>query len=335
MWRYREILPLLQSPRGLDPPVTLGEGWTPLIRARRLGAALSLKRLYVKDESYSPTSSWKARGMSAALTRALHLGVKHAVIATSGRAGRAVAAYAARAGVGVHIFVPSTDLPTNVEADATLFGAHLTIVDGELADAERAAATKASTDGDYNLSAAAEPYRLEGQKTIGFEMAEQLGWDVPDWIICPAGTGITLVAISKAFLEMAALGWIDPVRRPHLVAVQAAGCAPLVRALGSGATESERWTAVRTGAQDLRIVEPPAGALVLRAIKEGAGTAIGVGDVEMSREVRTLAGLEGLSPAAGAGACLHAIRVLSSEGRIKPHDTVVILNPGTAEELRA
>ncbi|HVW06744.1 MAG TPA: threonine synthase [Vicinamibacterales bacterium] len=331
MWRYREILPLLQSPKGLDAAVSLGEGWTPLVRARRLGATLSLRRLYVKDEGLNPTGSLKARGFSAALTRAMHVGVRGVAVAAAGLAAPAAAAYSARAALSAKIFTPK-DVRRSFVADSELHGAEIAQVDGTLADAERAAEAFASQSSCYDLSALHEPYRVEGQKTIGYEIAEQLGWELPDWILCPVGSGSTFIGIWKAFVEMASLGWIDPVRRPHMVAIQPAGCAPIVRAVAASAEHAEPWSAdaIRTLADDLRVPDPAGAALVLRAIRESSGSAVGAGDTEMVTEMKTLAKLEGLSAAPGAGAAVHALRVLAGEGRIKPHDTVVIVNPATA-----
>jgi len=331
MWRYREILPLLQSLKGLDPPVTLGEGWTPLLRARRLGSTLGLRRLYIKDESLNPTGSFKARGASAAVTRALHLGARSIAAASGGHAGAAVAVYGARAALSVRLFTPKDVKPAFATTGA-FHGAEVTTVDGTLADADRAAAAFASDGAAYDVSAFSEPYRIEGKKTIGYEIAEQLAWEVPDWIICPAASGTAFIGLWKAFTEMASLGWIDPVRRPHIVAVQAAGCAPIVRAVGSGSDRIDPWesASVRTLADDLRVTEPVGGPLVLRAIRESGGAATGVGDAEMMAEMKTLARLEGVSAAPGGGATVHALRVLTVEGRIKPHDTVVLVNPATA-----
>ncbi|MEO8480582.1 MAG: threonine synthase [Acidobacteriota bacterium] len=331
MWRYREILPLLQSTKGIDPPVTLGEGWTPLLRARRLGSTLALRRLYIKDESLNPARSFKARGASAAVTRALHLGARTIVAASNGHAGIAIAAYGARAALSVRVFTPG-DVKASFTAATALHGAEVTTVDGGSVDADRAAAAFAAENGGYDLSAFSEPYRLEGTKTVGYEIAEQLGWEVPDWIICPAASGTALVGLWKAFTEMASLGWIDPVRRPHIVAVQAAGCAPIVRTVGSGSDRVDAWeSAARTTADDLRVTEPAGGALVLRAIRESSGAAIGVGDAEMLAEMKMLARLEGVSAAPGGGATVHALRVLVSESRIKPHDTVVLVNPASSD----
>jgi threonine synthase len=262
MWRYREILPLLQSAKGLDAAVSLGEGWTPLVRARRLGATLSLRRLYVKDEGLNPTGSWKARGFSAALTRAMHVGARGVVTAAAGLAAPAAAAYSARAALPAKIFTPK-DGRRAFAADSELYGADIAQVDGTLADAERAAEAYASQSGSYDLCALHEPYRVEGQKTMGYEIAEQLGWELPDWILCPVASGSTFIGIWKAFVEMASLGWIDPVRRPHMVAIQPAGCAPIVRAVAASAEHAEPWSAdaIRTLADDLRVPDPTGASL--------------------------------------------------------------------------
>jgi threonine synthase len=331
MWRYREILPLLVSAKGEDPPVTLGEGWTPLLRARRIGATVGLRRLYVKDEGQNPTGSWKARGFSAAITRALHVGAKTVSVATAGHGGAAAGAYAAKAALTAKVFAP-TETRATLALESELHGVEVTGVEGGLSEAEQLAEAQSAQHGWYEMSALREPYRLEGKKTIGFELAEQLGWELPDWIICPVGSGAAFVGIWKAFTEMASLGWIDPVRRPHMVAVQAAGCAPIVRAVGATTDHADPWgaAAVRTLADDLRVPDPAGAAMTLRAIRESNGTACGVGDTEMVAEMKALARMEGISAAPGGGAALHAVRVLSGEGRIKPHDTVVIVNPATA-----
>jgi threonine synthase len=326
MWRYRELLPLLQSAKGLDAPITLGEGWTPLLRARRLGATLGLKRLYVKDEGRNPTGSLRARGMSAAVTRALHSGAKKLSAAGAGHTIGAAAAYGARAALETHIF-PSKDARPAFAREALWHGGIMAEPQETLSEAERIAALQSAEHGWYNLSALSEPYRVEGKKTIGFELAEQLGWELPDWLICPVAAGTAFVGLAKATVEMASLGWIDPVRRPHMVAVQSAGCAPVVRAFGANAETTEPWTAVRTFADDLRVTDPAGGRLVLRSIRESSGLALAVGDVEILRDMKALSELEGISAAPGGGAALQAVRVLTAEGRIKPHDTVVIINP--------
>lgn len=329
MWRYREILPLIEGDKGVDAPVTLGEGWTPLLRARRLGKALGLDRLYIKDESANPTSAVSARGLSAAATRALHLGARVLTIATSGPAGPAVAAYASRAGLDARIFMPK-DARTTFVRDAELAGAVVSLIDGTMSEVSTQAAERAASHGWYHLSPFREPYRLEGEKTMGYEIAEQLGWQLPDWICYPVGAGIGMVGIWKAFSEMAALGWIDPVRRPHLVMAQAAGCAPLVRALGSGSDKAAPWQNGQTIADGLRVPETLGDALALRAVRESGGTAVAVGDAEMVAAMKECGQFEGVSASPESGAAIHALRVLANEGRIKPHDTVVVVNTAGA-----
>lgn len=329
LWRYQEILPLLESERGVDAPVTLGEGWTPLVRARRLGKALGLDRLYVKDESLNPTGSVKARGMATAATRAFHLGVQGLTMATAGSGAPAMAAYAARAGLEASVFIPK-DSRRAFAKQCELSGATVTLVDGQAHDAATQASDLASASGSYHVSGFREPYRLEGEKTLGYEIAEQLGWQLPDWIGCAVGEGTAVVALWKAFAEMSALGWIDPVRRPHLVCVQAAGCAPLVRAFGAGAEKAVTWNRPQTVADDLRISETLGDTLTLRAVRESAGVLTAAGDAEMIAGMRECGRIEGLSAAPETGGVVHAVRVLTSEGRIKPQDTVVIVNSGTA-----
>ena len=329
MWRYRELMPLLESDKGVDLPVTLGEGWTPLIRARRLGKKLGLDRLYVKDESLNPTQSFKARGLSAAVTRALHLGAKTLSIPTAGNAGNAMAAYAARAGMSAHVYMPK-DVKTPFIRECELYGANVTLVDGLITDAGKIAAEEGKKHGRYDMSTLKEPYRIEGKKTMGYEIAEQLNWQLPDWILYPTGGGTGMVGMWKAFAEMSALGWIDQVRRPHMVTVQAAGCAPIVRAFGAGAEKAAPWEDAHTIADGLRVPKAIGDFLVLRAVRESGGAAVAVGDAEMVAGMRDLGKLEGISAAPEGGAALHALRVLMSDGRIKSNDTVVIFNTGGA-----
>ena len=332
MWRYHELLPLLESDKGLDAPVTLGEGWTPLVRARRLGKAVGLNRIYIKDESRNPTDTFKARGMSAAVTRALHLGARVLSVPTAGNAGAALAAYAAHAGVEAKIFMPRDARPAYAR-ECALYGAEVTMVDGLLPDAAQMSVARGQAHGWYDLASFTEPYRLEGKKTMGYELAEQLGWQLPDWIIYPTGAGMGLIAMWKAFAEMAALGWIDPVRRPHLVCVQAAGCAPIVRAFGAGAERATTWDNPHTIADTLRVPKTLGDALLLRALRESGGSALAVGDAEMIAEMKEIGQTEGISASPESGAALHALRVLAGEGRIKTHDTVVVFN--TAGALKA
>jgi threonine synthase len=329
MWRYEEVMPLFERGGQLESPVSLGEGWTPLIRTRRLGKALGLERLYVKDESLNPTNSFKARGLSAAVTRAFYLGAKVLSIPTAGNAGNAMAAYAARANLSAQVFMPK-DVKIPFIRECEIYGADVTLVDGLITDAGRIAAEMGKPLGWYDVSTLKEPYRIEGKKTMGYEVAEQLGWTLPDWIIYPTGGGTGMVGMWKAFAEMSALGWIDPVRRPQMVTVQAAGCAPIVRAFGAGAEKAAPWENAQTIADGLRVPKAIGDFLVLRALRESHGAAVAVGDAEMVAGMRDLGRLEGISAAPEGGAALQALRVLVGEGRIKPHDSVVLFNTGGA-----
>jgi threonine synthase len=329
MWRYRELMPLLETKNGPEGAVSLGEGWTPLIRARRLGRQLGLERLFVKDESLNPTNSFKARGMSAAVTRAVHLGAKVLSVPTAGNAGNALAAYAARAGVQAKVFMPR-DVKTPFIRECELYGAEVTLVDGLITDAGRVAAERGKPQGWYDVSTLKEPYRIEGKKTMGYEIAEQLKWELPDWIIYPTGGGTGMVGMWKAFEEMSVIGWIDPVRRPHMVTVQAAGCAPIVRAFGAGAEKASPWENAHTIADGLRVPKAIGDFLVLRAVRDSKGAAIAVGDAEMVAGMRDLGRFEGINAAPEGGAALHALRVLVGDGRIRPRDTVVVFNTGGA-----
>jgi threonine synthase len=333
MWRYREVMPLLPVAGGagleLEEPVTLGEGWTPLAAAPRLGRALGLDRLFVKDESLNPTNSFKARGLSAAVTRALYLGAKVLSVPTAGNAGNAMAAYAARAGLEARVFMPR-DVKSPFIRECELYGAHVTLVDGLITDAGRMAAEQGAPLGWYDVSTLKEPYRIEGKKTMGYELAEQMDWRLPEWIIYPTGGGTGMVGMWKAFEEMSALGWIDPRRRPRMVTVQAAGCAPIVRAFEAGAARAEPWANASTIADGLRVPKAIGDFLVLRALRESHGAAIAVEDADMVAGMKDLGRLEGISAAPEGGAAVQALRVLIQQGRLQPDDTVVVFNTGGA-----
>jgi threonine synthase len=332
MWRYHELMPLFSRPGRdgtLESPVSLGEGWTPLIRTRRLGKALGLERLYVKDESLNPTNSFKARGLSAAVTRAFYLGAKVLSIPTAGNAGNAMAAYAARANLGAQVFMPK-DVKVPFIRECELYGADITLVDGLITDAGRLAAEKGKPLGWYDMSTLKEPYRIEGKKTMAYELGEQLGWRFPDWIIYPTAGGTGMVGMWKAFEEMERIGWKTARVRPKMVSVQAAQCAPIVRAFDQGAERSEMWQNARTVADGLRVPKAIGDFLVLRAVRESGGTAIAVSDADMVRGMRELGAKEGISAAPEGGAALEAVKVLVNDGRIKPTDTVVIFNTGGA-----
>jgi threonine synthase len=325
MWRYHELMPLFDGER----PLTLGEGWTPLVHAARIGAELGLSRLFVKDESLNPTNSFKARGLSAAVTRAAYLGARALSVPSAGNAANATAAYAAAAGIPAHVFMPR-DVKVPFIRECELYGAEVTLVDGLITDAGRAAAERGRSLGWYDVSTLKEPYRIEGKKTMAFELGEQLDWQFPDWIIYPTGGGTGMVGMWKAFDELEAIEWKSRERRPRMVSVQAAGCAPIVEAFESGAERSELWKDARTLADGLRVPKALGDFLVLRAVRESGGTALSVSDVDMVRGMRDLGSREGMSAAPEGGAALHAVRVLRAEGRIEPDDTVVVFNTGGA-----
>jgi threonine synthase len=325
MWRYRELMPLLDDER----PLTLGEGWTPLMHAKRLGDALGLERLYVKDESLNPTNSFKARGLSAAVTRAAHLKARTLSVPSAGNAANAMAAYAALAGIEAQVFMPR-DVKVPFIRECELYGATVNLVDGLITDAGRIAAEKGKPLGWYDVSTLKEPYRIEGKKTMAYEIGEQLDWNFPDWIVYPTGGGTGMVGMWKAFEELEQIGWKHSRSSPKMVSVQAENCAPIVRAFESGAERSEMWQGARTIADGLRVPKAIGDFLVLRAIRESGGTAIAVSDAEMVSGMREMGSKEGISAAPEGGAALQAIKVLVGDGRIRPTDSVVLFNTGGA-----
>lgn len=326
MWRYGEVLP----PADADGPVTLGEGYTPLVHARRLGAAVGLDRLYVKDESANPTNSFKARGLSAAVTVARRLGAGTLSVPSAGNAANALAAYAARAGLTAQVFMPR-DVKTPFVRECELYGAEVTLVDGLITDAGRIAAEAGAARGWYDVSTLKEPYRVEGKKTMAYEVAEQLGWRWPDWMIYPTGGGTGIVGMWKAFAELEALGWMPSgVRRPRMVSVQAEGCAPIVRAFQAGEDRAAPWEGAATAADGLRVPRAIGDFLILRALRESGGTAIAVSDDAMVAAMREIGATEGLSAAPEGGATLVALRALMNQGLVAPADQVVLFNTGGA-----
>ena len=325
MWRYRELMPLFDG----EVPVTLGEGWTPLIHTKRLGESLGMRSVYVKDESLNPTNSFKARGLSAAVTRAAHLGARTLSVPSAGNAANAVAAYGAAAGIEAKVFMPK-DVKAPFIRECELYGADVTLVDGLITDAGRIAAERGRPLGWYDMSTLKEPYRIEGKKTMAYEVAEQLGWSLPDWIVYPTGGGTGMVGMWKAFEEMEHIGWLEPGRRPRMVSVQAEHCAPIVRAFEQGAERSEMWKDARTVADGLRVPKAIGDFLVLRAVRESGGTAVAVQDTDMVSGMRELGRREGISAAPEGGAALQAVKQLLRDGVVKPSDTVVIFNTGGA-----
>lgn len=325
MWRYRELMPLLAG----DEPVTLGEGLTPLIHARRLGAALGLERLLIKDESLNPTNSFKARGLSAAISRAKALGADTVFLPTAGNAGNAAAAYAAAAGMKCEVFIPKDAKQPFID-ECRLYGANVTLVDGLITDAGRVATETAKSRGWYEVSTFREAGRAEGKKTMAYELAEQLNWTLPDWIIYPTGGGTGIVGMWKAFAEMEAIGWLAAGQRPKMVSVQTEGCAPIIRAFDTGAETAGTWENAHTVADGLRVPRAIADFLILRTIRESGGTAVAVSDAQMVQDMLALGSSEGVSAAPEGGAALSALRILTASGRIKPHETVVLFNTGGA-----
>ena len=325
MWRYRELMPVFAD----EQPVTLGEGFTPLFHARTLGTQLGLDRLFVKDESLNPTNSFKARGQSAAITRALGLGATTVSVPSAGNAGNAMAAYAARAGLTAKVFLPR-DVKTPFARECQLYGADVTLVDGLITDSARVAAERGAPLGWYDVSTLKEPYRVEGKKTMGYELAEQMDWTYPDWIVYPTGGGTGMVGMWKAFEEMERIGWLPPARRPRMVSVQASGCAPIVRAFQEGTEKAAMWEGAATIADGLRVPRAVGDFLILRAIRQSGGTAIAVSDAEMVDGMIEIGSAEGISAAPEGGAALAAIRRLVQDGTIKPGDSVVLFNTGGA-----
>ena len=325
MWRYRELMPLFDG----EEPVSLGEGLTPLIHATTLGSRLGLDRLYIKDESLNPTNSFKARGQSAAITRARALGVDTLSVPSAGNAGNAMAAYAARAGLRAKVFLPR-DAKAPFIRECHLYGAEVTLVDGVITDAARAAAAAGASLGWYDVSTLKEPYRIEGKKTMAYELAEQMEWEWPDWIVYPTGGGTGMVGMWKAFDELEHLGWVSAGRRPRMVSVQAEGCAPIVSAFESGAEHAAPWDHPATVADGLRVPRAIGDFLILRAVRESRGKALAVSDAAMIDGMLDLGATEGISAAPEGGAALAAIRRLVADGSIARRDRVVLFNTGGA-----
>jgi threonine synthase len=321
-WRYAEVLPAGR----VEDIVSLGEGWTPLLRAERLGASLGLKELYVKDESQNPTQSFKARGMSAAVTLAKELGATKLAAPSAGNAAGALAAYAARAGLEAHIFMPRDTPRANVvECEQT--GAHVTLMDGLITDCGAEVARRKDAEGWFDVSTLKEPYRVEGKKTLGYEVAEQLDWELPDVIIYPTGGGTGLVGMWKAFDEMEAMGWIGR-KRPRMVTVQAAGCAPIVRAFEEGKRTAAEFENAHTVASGLRVPKAIGDFLILDALRASGGAAVAVTDEELLAAVREIGAAEGLFVAPEGAACLPALRKLLERGEVKTNERVVLFNTG-------
>jgi threonine synthase len=321
MWRYAPALP----PRP-ESIVSLGEGMTPLIRSRRLGAKVGSDDLWIKDEGLNPTGSFKARGLSCAISMAVELGIRKVAIPSAGNAASAMAAYAAAAGIEAHIFMPR-DVPQSNYIECKAFGSNVTLVDGLISDCAKLVSAGCQTEGWFDVSTLKEPYRIEGKKTMGYELAEQMGWELPDVIFYPTGGGVGIIGMWKAFDEMEALGWIGG-KRPKMIAVQAEGCQPVVRAFEKGEQRSQFWENAETVASGLRVPKPLGDFLILEAVRDSGGTAIAVSDFELLDAGIELASDEGIFVAPEGAACVTALKKLLASGFLKRNDRIVIYNTG-------
>ncbi len=323
LWRYREVLPV-ESDENI---ITLGEGYTPLVRATRLGAQLGLKELYIKDEGQNPTQSFKARGMAAAVSMAKELGAQKLAVPSAGNAAGALAAYAARADLEAHIFMPRDTPRANViECEQT--GAQVTLMDGLITNCGAEVARRKDREGWFDVSTLKEPYRIEGKKTMGYELAEQFDWELPDVIIYPTGGGTGLIGMWKAFDEMEQMGWIGS-KRPRMVTVQASGCAPIVRAFEEGKRFADEFPNAQTTASGLRVPRAIGDFLILDALRASGGTAIAVTDEELIDATKEIGSAEGIFCAPEGAACLPALKKLQSGGAVKAGERVVLFNTGS------
>ena len=323
MWRYAEVMPV-EDPRYR---VSLGEGFTPLLQTTTLGKHVGVPNLLIKDEGANPTGSFKARGLSAAISRALELGVSDVAIPSAGNAGGATAAYAARAGLRSHVFMPK-DVPRANYVEARILGAQVELVDGLISDCGRVVAERKEAEGWFDVSTLKEPYRVEGKKTLGYELAEQLDWELPDVVIYPTGGGTGLIGMWKAFAEMGKLGWIGE-KRPRMVSVQAAGCAPIVRAWEAGEEVATPWEGAQTVASGLRVPGAVGDFLMLRAIRDSGGCALSVTDDELLHGVAEISAYTGIFAAPEGGATLACLKKMVERDLVQADERVVLFNTGT------
>jgi threonine synthase len=323
LWRYREVMPVVHDAN----IVCLGEGWTPLLRAQRLGAQCGLANLFIKDESPNPTGSFKARGQAVAISMAKELGVRKVAIPTAGNAGGAMAAYAAAAGLEAYVFMPR-DTPAANQIECVQYGAHVTLIDGLITDCGAEVGRRKEAEGWFDVSTLKEPYRIEGKKTMGYELAEQLNWELPDVILYPTGGGTGLVGMWKAFDEMEAMGWIGS-HRPRMFSVQAAGCAPIVRAWDNGWDEAPEFENAHTAASGLRVPRAIGDFIMLDILRKSGGGAIAVTDEEMIADTRVVGAAEGLFCAPEGAACFSALKKLLANGQVKADERIVLFNTGT------
>lgn len=327
LWRYRELLPL---PAGSEP-VTLGEGMTPLLPCPRLGAQLGLKHLWVKDESQLPTGSFKSRGMTTAVSMARHFGLKRLAIPTAGNAGGALAAYGARAGMEVFVFMPD-DTPQINQLEAYLAGAHVFLVNGLITDCGRIVREGTPSMGWFDVSTLKEPYRLEGKKTMGLEIAEQRDWRLPDVILYPTGGGTGLIGMAKAFAELRELGWLKSDRVPRLISCQSDGCAPIVRAFEAGQRFAELFPNAHTIASGLRVPAAVGDFMMLDAIRASGGLALAGREGRIGEWMRRAISLEGISICPETAVCFDCLETLCAKGQVRPEEEVVVFNTGAAQK---
>jgi threonine synthase len=315
MWRYRCVLPDVT-------PVTLGEGWTPMLRSRRY------PNVYLKEEGANPTGSFKARGLALALTMAKHYGLRKLAVPSAGNAAGALAAYAAAAGIEAYIFMPK-DVPFANYVEALLYGANVTLVDGLISECGRMVAERKEKEGWFDISTLKEPFRIEGKKTMGYELVEQLGWEYPRAVFYPTGGGVGLIGMWKAFDEMEKLGWVKPGRRPQMIAVQSSGCAPVVRAFEHHEKFSQMWDGAATFAAGLRVPKPYGDYIMLDILRESGGVAVALRDDQILASLKDWAKSEGIFLSPEGAAATAAYDHLCETGFLKPTDRVVIFNTGS------
>jgi threonine synthase len=314
MWRYRSVLPEVR-------PVTLGEGWTPMLRSKRYPSA------FVKEEGANPTGTFKARGLAMAVTMAQHYGLRKLAVPSAGNAAGALAAYAAAAGIEAHIFMP-LDVPFANYVEAVAYGAHVELVDGLISDCARIVSERRQQEGWFDISTLKEPFRIEGKKTMGYELVEQLGWEYPDAVFYPTGGGVGLIGMWKAFEELEELGWVKPGKRPKMIAVQAAGCAPVVRAFEENADVSQAWQNAATFASGLRVPKPYGDAIILDILRASGGIALALTDEEILASILDWARNEGIFMSPEGASVTAAYDRLLADGFLKPSDRVVLFNTG-------
>ncbi len=315
LWRYKSVLPDAK-------PVTLGEGWTPMLRSRRF------PNVYLKEEGANPTGTFKARGMALAVTMARHYGLKKLAVPSAGNAAGALAAYAAAAGIEANIFMPK-DVPFANYVEATVYGANVNLVDGLISDCGRMVAERKEKEGWFDISTLKEPFRVEGKKTMGYELVEQLGWEYPDAVFYPTGGGVGLIGMWKAFIELEELGWVRPGKRPRMIAVQSSGCAPVVRAFDQGEKVSQAWQNAATFAAGLRVPKPFGDYIMLEILKESSGVAVALSDEQILESLKDWGKNEGIFLSPEGATATAGYDHLIATGFLKPSDRVVLFNTGS------